>query len=644
MRGRLKSLSWQGFLHRPAVAAVVQTMTIAIVACAGIAVLGAVVQGLMLDELRRSLGQIATSTAAVIDPATHNRLVRSNRADTHEYTAAVKPLRVLRDTNPDIAFAYTGIIRNSQMFYVLDADPKDIVGSLLEADLEPPLPDEQRAWDQQSLVVESEPSKTRWGLGLRAYAPIRDSAGQRIAYVGLTMRAERYSDALGALRWAMFSGMGVSFLLASLSGMGVWRLQRERNRALQAAVAASESKSQFLANMSHEIRTPLNGVIGAVDLLRRSELNAAQRKLLGTAGESAHSLLNLVNDILDLSKIEAGRVQLESTSFDLHRLLESTVNVVSTRALAKGLDMTQYVDAPVNRWVRGDNTRLQQILLNLLSNAIKFTEHGAIHLRVSQQSLDRGQVLLRFEIRDSGIGIEPAAQARLFKSFTQADETTTRRFGGTGLGLFIARELALMMQGDIGCRSELGEGSTFWFTAILQAGEAPMESTAPDIPLQASAEPLPTTVTTSADVPGPRLLLVEDNPVNCEVLIAMLDSLGISPAVVHDGQQAVAAAATGFDLVLMDCHMPVMDGFEATRQLRANTTLARNGQRLPILALTANAFTENRKLCELAGMDDFLTKPVTVERLAQALKRWVAIVEPSEPQLEALTTKGQDSR
>jgi PAS domain S-box-containing protein len=377
------------------------------------------------------------------------------------------------------------------------------------------------------------------------------------------------------------------------------------------AEAANRAKSTFLANTSHEIRTPLNGLVGLARLARQPGLDEARReRYLQQIDDSAQALSGVISDILDLSKIEAGKLRLEATDFDLHALLESIEHGYAALAEARTLVLSMSVDAAVPRRVRGDPVRVRQVLSNYLSNALKFTEHGGVRIEVRRLDATR----LHFEVQDSGPGIDRAVQARLFTPFTQADESTTRRFGGTGLGLSICRELAQLMGGEVGVVSEPGRGSRFWV----------------DLPLPASAEAGPQAQfgVVPPDQPsalaGLRVLMVEDNPVNMLIAVALLEQWGVEVAQANNGAQALAAVdaqADGgrpFDLVLMDVQMPVLGGYDATRTLRKRH--AADG--LPIIALTAAALTSEREEALASGMNDFLTKPIDAQRLHDTLLHW----------------------
>jgi len=403
----------------------------------------------------------------------------------------------------------------------------------------------------------------------------------------------------------------------------------ELRGARDQAMEASRQKSQFLANMSHEIRTPMNGVLGAADLLARTELEEEQRDLVAILSRSGRSLLAIINNILDISKIEAGRLETQDAPFTLLDPFTGVVEMLSTQAEAKGLRLTLVTSPDLPQMVIGDAVRLGQVVTNLVGNAVKFTDEGSIVVDVKRDESTpppSNQVVVRCDVTDSGIGISKRDAEHLFKEFTQVDASNTRRFGGTGLGLAISDRLVKLMGGEIGCRPNPSGGTTFWFTLPLTLPPRPDGRAGPNSDERTETTETETTRTEPqlSEAEGLRALVVDDNEVNAAILTRMLGIIGYPCDTVHSGTEALAALASRpYAMVLMDCQMPKMDGFATTRQIRAQSV----GQpRIPIIAITATATVEDEQKCLTAGMDDYLPKPIVMERLLAVVNRWVPLV------------------
>jgi signal transduction histidine kinase/ActR/RegA family two-component response regulator len=498
-----------------------------------------------------------------------------------------------------------------------------------------------RLWDWRWDIATDQ---TSWGKDLQAllgpkpptgYPDFRDmvlpddrpaflSAGREAMHnKGIYNAQFRVQRTDAEVRWLLARGRAILDTAENLVAIvGVTQDITELQQATQAAKAANLAKSRFLATMSHEIRTPMNGILGMAQMLVvTSQAGSEQRNFARTILNSGQTLLTLLNDILDLSKVEAGKIELERSVFNPTQLVEETAALFHAAAVAKGLTLESCAHLSLEQRYVGDVHRLRQMLSNLSGNAIKFTVSGKIGLAVREIERDDVSGVLEFSVEDSGIGIAEDKLADLFQPFSQADSSTTRQFGGSGLGLSIVRSLADLMGGESGVQSEQGKGSRFWFRvrlALLQVGQNTRQSDRGSVAVELAHE-------STGRLQG-HVLVAEDNPINCMVVKALLTQLGLTARVVGDGQQALDAFMQHetFDVVLMDLQMPVMDGYEATQRIRqwesANAQPA-----TAIIALTADAFEEDRKRCLSVGMNDFLTKPIAIDALRLALANYVSM-------------------
>jgi signal transduction histidine kinase/DNA-binding NarL/FixJ family response regulator len=545
------------------------------------------------------------------------------RADL-EWKARRGAGELVHATELGIVVAEEREIKSSLVGYDRDPDimaivVTDMAGKVLATHGSPPESTRELFAGQPKSLRVTEGHYVSW-----AEAAIEGGPVGRVAVVVSTARLKAGDELKRKILFSAGVGGAVAFLFALLfvnfyigpiikvTELAFARLEKTTAKALEAA----RLKSEFLANMSHEIRTPMNGVLGMIELLSRTGLDEKQRRYLGTLQTSAGGLMSVLNDILDFSKIEAGKMELREENCRVRVLVDEVTELFAARAELRGVHIEAIVEADVPSQVEADTERVRQVLSNLVGNAVKFTESGTITVRAAVEEY-KGQLLqLRFEVKDSGIGIEPALQGKLFEAFSQVDGSLTRKHGGTGLGLAICKQLVALMKGRIGVTSELGKGSTFWFVLPLRR----LESTGSlELPSTLSSRPL-APPPSSRDSGTNKILVAEDNPINQEVIREVLSELGYEAFIVENGVQALhALEQESYPLVLMDCQMPELDGYGAAREVRRRETGAR---RIPLIAVTAHAFEGEREKAISAGMDDYVTKPINANLLGEVIQRW----------------------
>jgi PAS domain S-box-containing protein len=491
---------------------------------------------------------------------------------------------------------------NNAVKNILDRSPEDFIGKSAFDFLHPDdIPLAQKTVEQALLSKQGWNSLTlRWRHNDGSYrflestsVPIIDSDGEFCGWYGADRDITKYKE-----------------------------VEKNLTEAIKKAETANIAKSEFLANMSHEIRTPMNGVIGMTELLLSTDITSEQAEFAKTIKTSGDSLLSLINGILDFSKIEAGKFDLEIIDFDLKVTLDAAGDLIAIKAQEKGLEYINVIHPDVPSLLKGDPGRLRQILLNLAGNAVKFTDSGEIAVYVELEEETEKYVQVSFKVKDTGIGIPQDKIDRLFKSFSQVDSSTTRRYGGTGLGLTISKKIVKMMGGNIGVNSQENNGSEFWFTARFEKQKPIPEPNL--LPEKTVPENIITQHSLLEDERrGIRILLVEDNLVNQKVVLIILNKLGYKADVVSNGIEALdALKKADYNIVLMDCQMPVLDGYEATKEIRKPVSGVKN-IKVPIIALTANAMTGDREKCLAAGMDDYLTKPFKSKEMSEMLNKWL---------------------
>lgn len=630
------------------------------------------------QEVDENLIRLAYAAASSLDVQLHESIREPSQQNSPEYQQAVSPLKKMLAQTPGITYIYTGILRDNKVYFVLDAaepgdadgDGRDDQAKIMEEyeDFEPIMAD---VFLTSTPACSPEPYEDEWGVFITGYAPLRNSEGQTVAIVGVDIDAKMFIERMSRITQAAWTACIPAMVTSLILGTIVffWRraslfalaeriviadtLQEralELERAQVAALQASKAKSEFLANMSHEIRTPMTAILGySEQIIEEYSANSPAEVIsnLQVIRRNGEHLLSIINDILDLSKIEAGKMTVEQTRVDLKQVLHDVLKLMKHRADTKQITLVAQNRNPFPDYILSDALRVRQILVNLLGNAVKFTEKGSVTLSITYSPHDRKCGRLVLEVSDTGIGMSEAQLSRLFQAFSQADESMTRRFGGTGLGLCISKRLAGILGGDIQVDSKLGVGTTFQLSLEVNLPEDAVlieqfateelspkkEEVAPsvqnDLVLDRSRV-APPPVSPDQALAGVSILLAEDGIDNQRLIKHVLVKAGAKVVVVENGQAAIdtltnteanesTSEVGSFNIVLMDMQMPVLDGYQATRRLREL------GFQLPIIALTAHAMSGDRERCISQGCTEYATKPINKTELIAIIRELLSV-------------------
>lgn len=589
-------------------------------------------QFMIVQELRNSVLAQVRIAAVTINGDMHESIVASGLNTNPELTTANQKLGDILKASGNLRFLYTYVYRDGAFNFVLDGG--DTLGDYLPTPIftryKFPSSLFSQAYRERISIAEDDLVSDEYGTFLSAYAPIYNSNGQFVAMLGADMDVSQYMASKEQIFFVLIFG---SIMALFTSGI-VYHLMNSRlilarNQLL--AEKANHAKTEFLANMSHELRTPLNSIIGMTNLMADEGLPDEMKEMVNTIEISSNQLLEIVNDLLDIAKIEDGKMELESMPFAPQGLIRRTTTIMAPVASSRGLTLNTFNDVPYDIVFEGDPTRLSRILTNLVSNALKYTEAGKIEVRASVAEREDGQFVLTMEVRDTGIGIPSDKIGKVFEKFVQADTSTTRKYGGSGLGLTITKDLVELMGGKISVQSTVGFGSTFSVSIPF-----PLSTYDLAIELQTSEETLENSGSLAPD--QARILVAEDHKLNQVYVRLLFAKMGLTNfKIVDNGQLAFEEWQSGkYDLILMDCHMPVMNGYDATARIRRAEK--KSGGRIPIIALTANAMIGERERCLAHGMDNYLSKPVTHRQLQRLLSCWIKF--PLPPGQEEAGTEG----